>query len=234
MVLKLYGSVLSTCTPLVAIILLEKRIPFEFIEVGQGEFIKTPEYKAKQPFGQVPYIDDDGFILYESRAIARYICEKYPDQGPKLIPDAPKQRALFEQAASTELYSFDPYARSVVIERYIKQFRKQEPDQHFASVMLETLEQKMDAYEAILSKHKYVAGDNLTLADLFHIPYGLLLPPAGCNILISPEKRPNVARWFKEISSRPAARAIWGPQGYVIPASLEEGLKLLNEQKQAE
>jgi glutathione S-transferase len=52
--------------------------------------------------------DDDGFILYETRAIARYIEAKYPNQGTKLIPDDLKAKALFEQAASIEAFNFDP------------------------------------------------------------------------------------------------------------------------------
>lgn len=54
--------------------------------------------------------DDNGFLLYESRAIGRYIAEKYANQGAPLIPGTLKGRALFEQAASIELTNFDLYA----------------------------------------------------------------------------------------------------------------------------
>ena len=57
MVLKLYGWPKSTCTQRVGMALIEKKVPFEFVMVDlfKGES-KTPEYMAKQPFGQVPYI----------------------------------------------------------------------------------------------------------------------------------------------------------------------------------
>lgn len=57
MVLILHGSPVSTCTKRVAMVLHEKKIPFEFQDVAlaKGEH-KSPEFKAKQPFGQVPYI----------------------------------------------------------------------------------------------------------------------------------------------------------------------------------
>lgn len=57
MVLKLYGFTLSTCTKRVATVLHEKNIPFEFhnVDLMKGEN-KAPDFKAKQPFGQVPYI----------------------------------------------------------------------------------------------------------------------------------------------------------------------------------
>jgi glutathione S-transferase len=58
MVLKVYGSAMSTCTRRVALVLNEKEIAYELIEIDvmKGES-KTAEYMAKQPFGQVPYID---------------------------------------------------------------------------------------------------------------------------------------------------------------------------------
>ncbi|KAG6852872.1 hypothetical protein C0991_008452 [Blastosporella zonata] len=113
MVLKLYGSGGSTCTRRVGAFLREKKIPFELVEIdlAHGEH-KSPAYLKKQPFGQIPYIDDDGFILYESRAICRYLEEKFPNNGPKLIPTEIKAKAIFEQAASVELNNFEERVHS--------------------------------------------------------------------------------------------------------------------------
>ena len=57
MVLKLYGLHASHFVRLVAAVLLEKKVPFELVKVdlSKGEQ-KTPEFLAKHPFGQVPYI----------------------------------------------------------------------------------------------------------------------------------------------------------------------------------
>ena len=57
MVLKLYGGYRLPWVRLVAAVLLEKQVPFELVSVNFANFEhKTPEYLAKQPFGQVPYI----------------------------------------------------------------------------------------------------------------------------------------------------------------------------------
>ncbi|KAF8072245.1 glutathione S-transferase [Lyophyllum atratum] len=206
MVLKLYGASISTCVRRVAAVLLEKQVPFELIAVdfAKGEH-KSPEFLEKQPFGQMPYIDDDGFILYESRAIARYIAAKYADQGTKLIPTGLKENALFEQACSIEQSNFDASASGAVFEKVFKPRHGLTTDQAVFDEHLKKLDAKLDAYDVILSKQKYLAGDELTLADLFHLPYGALLEAAGSNIM---ETKPNVARWFKDISSRPSWQAV--------------------------
>ena len=80
---------------------------------------KSPAFLAVQPFGQVPYLDDDGFTVYESRAICRYLALKYGGVGT-LIPDPADLRrtALFEQAASVETSNFDAYASALAFELY--------------------------------------------------------------------------------------------------------------------
>ncbi|KAG6862130.1 hypothetical protein C0991_011546, partial [Blastosporella zonata] len=65
------------------------------------------------------------------------------------------------------------------------------PDQAVFEKHIANLGPKLDAYDVILSKQKYVAGDEFTLADLFHLPYGWLLAAAGSQILYD-ESRPNV------------------------------------------
>ncbi|KAG6839920.1 hypothetical protein C0991_010364 [Blastosporella zonata] len=192
MVLKLYGVAYATCTQRVATVLLEKQVPFEFITVDlANREHKSPAYLEKQPFGQIPYIDDDGFILYESRAICRYIATKWAGKGTKLIPTDLKENALFEQAASNEQSNFDSSAAAAVYETVFKPYHGQTPDPAVFDALIKKLDAKLDVYDTILSKQKYVAGDELTLADLFHLPYGTMLATAGSNIM---ESKPNVDR----------------------------------------
>jgi glutathione S-transferase len=68
----------------------------------------------------VPSKDDDGFVLYESRAIARYLSKKYPNQGTSLIPSDPKAEALFEQASSIEIFNFNAFVAPIVFEKVFK------------------------------------------------------------------------------------------------------------------
>lgn len=140
MVLKLHGHAVAPLVRLVAEICKEKEIPYELVDVAvyKGEH-KTPAFKEFQPFGQVPYIvsihhrqigqviiaikDDDGFILYESRAICRYLVKKYETQGTQgLIPKDAKGEALFEQAVSIESSNFYPFALGISVEKIIKKW----------------------------------------------------------------------------------------------------------------
>ncbi|KAJ7168000.1 glutathione S-transferase [Mycena filopes] len=199
-ILKLHGSKFATCTRRVATVLHELHVPFELVEVDlmNGEH-KTPAYLTKQPFGQIPYIDDDGFILYETRAICRYVAAKYPQYG--LIPSEPKANAIFEQAAAAEVANFEPSAGKAGLEFVKQKVFGMALDQALVDTELAILDKKLDAYEAILAKHRYVAGETITLADLFHLPYASFVTLGGSDIMT---RRPNVARWYGELIARPS------------------------------
>ncbi|KAJ7806948.1 thioredoxin-like protein [Mycena olivaceomarginata] len=207
-ILKLYGYTKASCTRRVATVLHELKIPFELVHVDvmSGEH-KTPAFLEKQPFGQIPYIDDDGFILYESRAICRYLAAKHPESG--LVPSDVKTAALFEQAASVELSNFDPSASKAGLE-LLKRDMAWEYDQAVIDASLEILDKKLEGYEAILAKQRYVAGDTFTLADLFHLPYTVLANAGEGNDVMT--RKPNVARWYKELLARPSWLAYEGEE----------------------
>jgi glutathione S-transferase len=137
--------------------------------------------------------DDDGFILFESRAIGRYIASKSSNKS--LYPTSdPKALARFEQGASIEVSNFDPYASGVAYQRVFHPMRGLKSDESKVTEATTTLAAKLEGYERILSKQKYIAGDELTIADLFHLSYGTMLEPQGITLLSDESKYPNVAR----------------------------------------
>ncbi|KDB29516.1 hypothetical protein H112_07991 [Trichophyton rubrum D6] len=156
MVLKLYGFSPSTNTQRVVLVLNELNVPFEYVTVdlSKGEH-KGEEYMKIQPFGCVPCIDDDGFVLYESRAICHYIIAKYASQGTELVPTELKANALYTQGLSLEVGSFEAAAAPFVYEKLFKPYQGLSPDEHSV----------------------------LTLADLYHLPYLNLLPKVGFNAI---------------------------------------------------
>src|SRR3954453_506280 len=105
--IKLYGHPMSTCTRKVLTTLAETNTQYDLvvIDFAKGEHKQQP-HVSRQPFGQVPAIEDDGFAMYESRAIARYINEKV---GGNLSPKDVAGRAKMEQWISIEAQDFSPH-----------------------------------------------------------------------------------------------------------------------------
>ncbi|KZP30697.1 glutathione S-transferase [Athelia psychrophila] len=207
MVLTLYGYPISPSTKRVAVVLKEMDIAFTFvpIDIAKGEQ-KLPEFVKNQPFGQVPYIDDNGFQLYESRAIGRYLAAKYPAQGPTLLPTELKARALFEQAASVEVANFDPAALGLAVEKIFKKvFAGLDADEAKVAEYTATLGEKLDVYELILSQQTYVAGNEITLADFFHLPDASMVKDISPELISS---RPHVAQWLERLQARSAWVAV--------------------------
>ncbi|KAJ7840951.1 glutathione S-transferase [Mycena olivaceomarginata] len=204
MVLKLYAVPYpGRGSGLVYLLLAEKRIPFELIAVDlKAKEQKKPEFLAMHPFGQVPVIDDDGFIVYESRAICRYLAEKYADQGPNLFPKGLEKRAMVEQGAAVELATFEPAILKLFHEGG-KRLRGLPFDQAILDEALAELSAVLDVYEVILGKHKFLGGDEYSLADLFHFGSAPRLAENGIDIMTS-KSRPNVTRWWNELTARPA------------------------------
>ncbi|TFK34082.1 glutathione S-transferase, partial [Crucibulum laeve] len=139
----------------------------------------------------------------ESRAIGHCIAAKCPSQSPALVPNMKDLQA----AASVEASAFDPYASFTFPEKVFKPHYGGTPDEEVFQGYISKLSAKLDVYEQILAKQKYVAGNEITLADLFHLSYGSMLPFAGSDVI---ESKPHVASWFKEISARPSWQAVAG------------------------
>ncbi|EJD00516.1 glutathione S-transferase [Fomitiporia mediterranea MF3/22] len=207
MTVKIYGAVQAECTQRIVMVCYELNIPFELVFVDLPHFEhKKPEWiNNMQPFGQIPVLDEDGFRMHESRAICRYLTEKFGDG--KLLPRELKERGKFEQAASVEQGYFNTPAHIIVRERLFKSVMKLPIDEEQANEAEKTLRSNLQGYERTLSKQKYLAGDELTLADLFHLPIGTIIGKVGIDALTS-QDTPNVARWWNEIFSRPSWQAV--------------------------
>jgi len=204
MVLKLHGSTSSTCSRRVLVVAAECGVEVEVVPCDwAAKEHKSPAWLENQPFGQIPYLKDesDGFIVFESRAIAKYIAAKYGKEA-RLVPDPSdlKEVAMFDQAWCVEMADFDPYASGITKEKIFVPMFGGKTDEVALKKHTDTLKEKLDGYERILSKQKYMAGDRLTIVDLFHLPYGSMAESQVPGLF---DAHPNVSRWWKELSGKP-------------------------------
>jgi glutathione S-transferase len=200
--MKIYGHPMSTCTRKVLTTLAETNTPYEFVLVdfAKGEH-KQPAHMARQPFGQVPALEDDGFMLYESRAISRYINEKV--NGP-LIPKDLKERAAMEQWISVETSNFTGPAMKFIYQ-YIFQ-RAQ--DAATLEAATKSLENALSIMDTQLAKSPFIAGNTFSLADICYMPYLEYVMGTPAKELIA--KHPHVVAWWNKISERPTWRKVAG------------------------
>jgi hypothetical protein len=127
MTVTLYGYSYSVYLRIVRMMMLEKGVAWAHIEVDPFTDPIPPEYLALNPFGRVPTLDHDGFVLYETTAITRYIDEAFG--GPSLQPEAPPQRARMNQIiAIADSYGYWPMVRQVFSQRVFNA-RRRTPDE---------------------------------------------------------------------------------------------------------
>jgi glutathione S-transferase len=125
MTIKLYDGRISWNGRKIRLLAKELGIPLERItlDFAAGDY-RTPEFLAKNPNGKVPTIDDDGFVLWESHAILRYLADKHPERG--LAGTDPKTRALVDQWLFWYTAHVGSALDMLLRERRIKAFLKQE------------------------------------------------------------------------------------------------------------
>nr|CAG8640803.1 8863_t:CDS:2 [Entrophospora candida] len=209
--IKVIGHYLSSPALRVLFTLEALGLEYEHEQIPGLEYIKSPEYLAtKNPFGKIPVIIDDGFTLYESRAICRYLVNKY--QGTKnstiLIPKDIQKAALVEQYLSVENLYFEISSTAINYEEVINKYHGKEANAEKVKESKEKIEQTLDIYEKLLEGKDYLIGE-FSLADLSHVPNLFInIHKNSIKDIYYDAKRPNVVRWVKNLLEIPAWKQI--------------------------
>jgi glutathione S-transferase len=120
---------------------------------------------------------EDGDAVYELCAVARYIVAKA--QSPNLPASDARKAAPFERTTSVDISPFDSFAAVIIFQRVVTCLLGGMPDEARISELVSTLDGKLTGYGAIISTQKYLAGNELTLTDLFRLPYAVLTASQG-------------------------------------------------------
>jgi GSH-dependent disulfide-bond oxidoreductase len=197
----------------VPIALEEAGLAYELhcVNVRAGEQ-KAPEFLALNPNAKVPVlVDADGpdgarLVLTESAAILVYIAEK----TGKLMPQSGAGRArVFEQL----FFHASALSPSFGQAGYFQKFAP-EPLPHAIDRFLGEAKRLVDLLDAHLADRSYVAGDELSIADIVH--YGWLWRRAFVGIDF--DGRPHLARWFDALAARTAFQLAEARLNALVPA----------------
>ena len=177
----------------------ELGIPHERIEAGGRHGVtETPEYLEMNPNGRVPTIDDDGFVLWESNAIVRYLAAKH-GMGT-LCPADERQRADADRWMTWQSATMGAVMRPLII----SMFRTAEKDRDSDTVarQVHAAGQLWAMLDRRLADRDYVAGEALTMGD---IPIGAYAW-RWFSVAADRPELDNLAAWYERLKARAAYR----------------------------
>ena len=178
----------------------ELGVEYKRVDAGMAYgVVNTPAYRKLNPNGLVPTItEDDGFVLWESNAIVRYLAARH-GMG-SLCPEDLHVRATADQWTDWQVTTFWPAIRPLFMGLVRTPPEKRDPKVIEAARV--TTAEALGMVDAHLATHAFLAGDAFTFGDI----------PLGCAIwrwMALPIERPpmpNVQRWYDALTKRPAYR----------------------------
>jgi glutathione S-transferase len=194
--IKLYFHPLSTFSRRVRIALMEKQIAYEpiIVDLAQGKH-KQPDYLALNPYGRVPTLVEDGFVLYESTAILGYLEATRPT--PPLTPSDLRQRALVDMHMKLCDLQMTRHTGTII---FPKRFLPKERWNQAAMAEAKTaIEKHLAILDTQLAGKQYLVGEQFTLAEICYLPFIDFLP------LMEIAPPPAVAAWRDRMLGRPSA-----------------------------
>ncbi len=170
----------------------EAGLPYRTRLLSQGDQDK-PDYRALQPFGQVPMLEDDGFVLFELGAIVLHVGER----SEALLPKDPKARARATQWLIAALNSVEPFVINVAL---IDLFYV---DQEWAKLRrpgaVEFVQRRLTALSKALGDKPYLDGDRFTAGDLMMTTVLRILEHTD---IVTSDRR--LAAYVERCTARPA------------------------------
>lgn len=178
----------------------ELGIEYRHIEAG-GQFggLDTPEFRAMNPHGRVPVIDDNGTIVWESHTILRYLAACYGREA--YWSDSAAERSLFERWMD---WSQTALQRDFLIGVFWSFYRTPELERDLTAIQdsINCCTRYFQLLDRILVDKKYMLGDRLSLAD---ITIGTSLY-RYFNLDIERPSVPHVEAWYRRLQNRSAYR----------------------------
>jgi glutathione S-transferase len=194
----------------VLIACIEKNAPYRLAPVKPGEH-RQPAYLARHPFGRIPCIEDDGFWLYETQAITRYL-DATRGAARSLTPADPRAEARMNQAIGiVDAYLFaDNGAKTLVFNRVVAPKLGFPTNDTAAAAAIPAAQHAVKVLAGFLDASPYLAGEAFTLADAHAGPHLDMLSecPEGAGMI----EGTSLAGWLERLRARPSFAATTWPR----------------------
>lgn len=163
---------------------------------------KSPEYLARHPFGRVPAVEHDGFQLYETQAVLRYLDRIEPE--PPLTPPDPRQAARMDQIMGiNDWYLFAHASAPIGFPRVVAPRIGFPADSSKVAEALPRARVCIGEIARLLDGQPFLAGDALSLADLMVAPQlSLLMECEEGQDLMAPHAA--LSAWLERMEARPS------------------------------
>ncbi len=190
-----YGPAGSTYVWSTRLALAEKGVAHELVEVAIGEHRQEP-HLARHPFAKVPAFEHDGFALYETQAILRYIDEGFP-VAPLQPTDLHQFARMSQIMGIVDAYVYPSIVGGILYNRNIAPRLGLPVDEAAVAVALPRARLCLAEIARLMGDQPYLTGERVTLADLMLIPllyYFSRLPEGEAALAEHPSLRPWMAR----------------------------------------
>ncbi len=207
--IAVYGISGSPFLRSVEIALREKDVSYQLHAMAPGEH-KQPQHLARHPFGRVPAFEHDGFAIYETQAILRYIDDVFP--GPPLTPGNARERARMNQVIGIiEWYFFPKASAPIAFNRIIGPRLLGLPcDEAAIADAMPMARTCFEVFDGILGEKPYFTGSDVSLADIMlAAQLDLFSECAEGRELIAGTA--NLPAWLERMLARPSFAATQPP-----------------------
>jgi glutathione S-transferase len=194
-------------SPYVRAVLLtleEKGAKYEFAAMALGTLKQEP-HLSRHPFGRIPAFEHEGWMLYETQAIMRYVDAVVP--GPALQPTEPRAAARMNQLIGiTDWYLMPQVSRTITFNRVVAPRFNRPIDEGVVAEAIPNARSCIGEIDRLLDGHTCMAGDALSLADLLLAPHLSMFAqaPEGAEIL---QEHGKLRGWLTRIEARPSMQA---------------------------